>query len=641
MQFKHPELLYALFALLIPILVHLFQLRRFQKVAFTNVQFLKKVVLQTRKSSQLKKWLTLITRLLALAAIIIAFAQPFTANTTVIGKKTKTVIYLDNSFSMEARGPKGALLKRAVQELLSDIPEDQQFSLFTNTETYNAITKKDIQNDLLQLDYSSYQMPYSAAYLKASQMLGKTQETINRIILISDFQQKGQPFDLTNSNDSTISLVQLTPISNTNVAIDSLYLDRDEKNDLLLQVRLRSTGKDADNISLSFYNDQILLGKTAVNIKKNSTANATFKLNENSLTQGRVIINEPALNFDNKRYFTLNQPEKIKVITINEGDDKYLQNIYTSDEFKYTSYDLTNVNYNDFESANLIVLNELKEIPVSLTNSLKSFVDKGGFVVFVPAVNGTISSYNQFFTLTGNTRFYQKLIQEKKITTIQFSHPIYNGVFDKEVSNFQYPKVNSFYATQSSNAVLLYEDDSPFLFKQNNVLVFTASLSKGNSNFKNSPLIVPTLYKIGKLSLKVPEISYTIGKTNVFEVPISLSQDGVLRLESKDESIIPLQQSLPTKVRLTTDDVPTKAGIYAIMNDGKPIQYLGYNYDSSESNLQYHSLTTNATYQVYDSVSDLFEEIKEDATINELWKWFVIFALVFLLIEILLLKYLK
>ncbi|MGK0323583.1 MAG: hypothetical protein ACJAR4_001625, partial [Psychroserpens sp.] len=58
MQFKHPELLYALLLLIIPIIVHLFQLRKFKSVAFTNVQFLKELTIQTRKSSQIKKWLT-------------------------------------------------------------------------------------------------------------------------------------------------------------------------------------------------------------------------------------------------------------------------------------------------------------------------------------------------------------------------------------------------------------------------------------------------------------------------------------------------------------------------------------------------------------------------------------------------------
>ena len=77
MQFKHPELLYALILLVIPFIVHLFKLRRFQKEAFTNVKFLKKVVQENRKSNQLKKWLILTARTLALAFLILAFAQPF------------------------------------------------------------------------------------------------------------------------------------------------------------------------------------------------------------------------------------------------------------------------------------------------------------------------------------------------------------------------------------------------------------------------------------------------------------------------------------------------------------------------------------------------------------------------------------
>ena len=67
MQFAHPEILYALSALIIPILVHLFQLRRFKIQEFTNLAFLKIIKLQTRKSSTLKKWLVLSLRLLALS----------------------------------------------------------------------------------------------------------------------------------------------------------------------------------------------------------------------------------------------------------------------------------------------------------------------------------------------------------------------------------------------------------------------------------------------------------------------------------------------------------------------------------------------------------------------------------------------
>ena len=111
MQFKHPEILYFLFLLLIPILVHLFQFRKFKKEYFTNVRFLKSISIQTRKSSQLKKWLLLACRLLLLFCLILAFAQPFFDAKDSQNRSNETYIILDNSFSMQAKGKKGELLK--------------------------------------------------------------------------------------------------------------------------------------------------------------------------------------------------------------------------------------------------------------------------------------------------------------------------------------------------------------------------------------------------------------------------------------------------------------------------------------------------------------------------------------------------
>jgi hypothetical protein len=147
MQFKHPELLYFLFVLVIPILVHLFQLRRFKKEYFTNVQFLKELSIQTRKSSKIKKWLLLITRLLLLAALITAFAQPFFKAKESKNNSNEMYIVLDNSYSMQAKGNKGELLKRAIQELLENTTDNQTFSLITNNESYWNTDIKSIQKE--------------------------------------------------------------------------------------------------------------------------------------------------------------------------------------------------------------------------------------------------------------------------------------------------------------------------------------------------------------------------------------------------------------------------------------------------------------------------------------------------------------
>ena len=183
MQFKHPEILYFLFLLVIPILVHLFQLRRFKKEYFTNVKLLKELQIQTRKSSKIKKWLLLATRLLVLACLIFAFAQPFFKAKDTTNKGNELIILLDNSFSMQAKGAKGELLKRSIQELLEELPENQQFSLLSNSEVFWDTDIKSIQKEIQNLNYSA--MPFQLDYL-INQVETKKKNTKKDYVIITD-----------------------------------------------------------------------------------------------------------------------------------------------------------------------------------------------------------------------------------------------------------------------------------------------------------------------------------------------------------------------------------------------------------------------------------------------------------------------
>src|SRR5687768_6356730 len=100
MKFVHPEILYALSALSIPIIVHLFNFRRFKKVLFSNVEFLKEIKLETQSKSKIKHLLILLSRMIAMACIILAFAQPYipAGNSTTRPGDRAISIYLDNSF---------------------------------------------------------------------------------------------------------------------------------------------------------------------------------------------------------------------------------------------------------------------------------------------------------------------------------------------------------------------------------------------------------------------------------------------------------------------------------------------------------------------------------------------------------------
>ncbi|WP_179376939.1 BatA domain-containing protein [Winogradskyella wichelsiae] len=641
MQFKNPELLYALFLLIIPILIHLFQLRRFQKVEFTNVKFLKSVKLQTRKSSQLKKWITLLTRMLLLACAIIAFAQPFIPNTKDFNEKQETVIYLDNSFSMQAKGRNGTLFNEAIQDIINTLPEDETISLFTNDNTFRNTTVKTLKNDLIQLEYAPTQLNYSAAYLKGKQLFSKKSGATRNLILVSDFQQKDETLSF--EADSTIQLKLVQPKSTliSNVSIDSIFTTNATAETLDLNVKLSNQGDPLENISIAFFDNEILSSKSATAIDK--AAEVTFTIPYNKEVNGKLLIEDSSLQFDNVFYFNINSKPKIKVLTINEEtDDSFLKRIYTSDEFDFKSYNLSNLNFNLIPEQNLIILNELNVISNALKTALKTFQNDGGKLLVIPKKEIELNSYNQLFKEL-NINYYSNINKNlKRITSINYNHPLLANTFYAKVTNFQYPKVESSYVFNSnSNSVLSYEDGSPFLVGNKNSYVFSSSLNSENSNFKNSQLIIPVLYNLGLQSLKLSKLYYNIGASNSIAIQTSIGQDDILTLDDNNNSVIPLQKTYSKSVVLETQEFPKTAGILNVKNKNEVLQNLSFNYNRAESNLNYYNLNTLKNTNVTSRLETTINNIKSNTNVNALWKWFVIFALTFLIIEMLLLKYLK
>ena len=641
MQFKNPELLYALLLLIIPIIVHLFQLRKFKSVPFTNVQFLKELTIQTRKSSQIKKWLTLITRMLLLTCVIIAFAQPYISNSDSFNTKSETVIYLDNSFSMQSPSNNGSLLNTAIQDIIENIDENQQISIFTNDANFIKTSIKAIKNDLIKLKHSPNQLGYDAVVLKGKKIFSDDQNSIKNLVLVSDFQQKKE--NLTATKDSLINLkiVQLKPSNQSNITVDSVYISKTTVENIELTVRIKNQGDAIETLPVSLFNDDKLIAKTAVDIADEATT--SFTIPANSIFKGSLVIDDRNLQYDNILFFNIDQREKINVLAINDADDTFLQKIYTSDEFQYTASNFSALNYNTLELQNLIILNELDDIPNSLATALKSFTDNGGKLLVIPSNDIRVNNYNQLFNAYGLSSFGELNSVEKKITTINYSHPLLTNVFDKRVSNFQYPKVNTFYAnaTNAVSSILSFDDGSSFLAQSGNAYRFSAAIKTENSNFKNSPLIVPVLYKIGKQSLKTGDLYYTIGEENTIDIATQLQQDDILTLVNGEHSVIPLQQTYDNKVELITNTYPDIAGIVSVQNKATFIKNLSFNFDRSESNLYYFDTQNLSNTSLDNSVTSAISDIKSATNVNELWKWFVIFAVIFLIIEMLILKYLK
>src|SRR5580765_4773390 len=136
MSLVYPSFLWALSALAIPIIIHLFNFRRTTRIYFSNTRFLKQVKEETTQKRRLKQYLVLASRLLFLFFLVIAFAQPFLPAKEQLADQRNIVIYLDNSFSMSAPvSEKTRALDEAIRmatSILELFPSASKYQLITN-----------------------------------------------------------------------------------------------------------------------------------------------------------------------------------------------------------------------------------------------------------------------------------------------------------------------------------------------------------------------------------------------------------------------------------------------------------------------------------------------------------------------------
>ena len=641
MQFKHPELLYFLFVLVIPILVHLFQLRRFKKEYFTNVQFLKELSIQTRKSSKIKKWLLLITRLLLLAALITAFAQPFFKAKESKNSSNEMYIVLDNSYSMQAKGNKGELLKRAIQELLENIPENQIFSLITNNETYWNTDIKSIQKEIQNIGYSALPFQLESAMAKI-----KSRKSANNkdVIIITDaIGLKPKQLKSINENFNTYFINPKAEQKN-NIAIDSVYMNQSLNDFYEIGVSLKSFGEQDNAIPIGLYNNNKLVAKTLVKFEKPEIT-IKFTIPKKDFN-GYVSITDASLKYDNIFYFSITKPEKTNVISIGKTEKSgFLNRIYTPEEFNYSNSTIETLDYNSIENQDAIVLNELENLPQALVTNIKSFVEKGGNLVFIPSTESKIDETNRLLGSLGQIQIGKNQNTTKLITKIAFQHPLFQSVFEKKIDNFQYPNTKQNFEINAANPpILSYDDQSCFLTSIQNpvssVYVFAAPINKMNSNFQNSPLIVPIFYNMVQNNQKTGVNAITIGENQPFLIATDLSKDEILEVKNENDKFIPTQQIFNNKVKLQFNDYPIFAGNFGIYKKDEIVRNISFNYNRSESNLEEPQIQLS-DYKVVKSIETVFNSLLSDRSNNEIWKIFVILTLLFLFLEVLIQKLVK
>ncbi|MEP7169404.1 MAG: BatA domain-containing protein, partial [Bacteroidota bacterium] len=548
MRFVYPEFFFALSLIAIPIIIHLFNFRRFKKIYFTNVKFLKDIKEETTSRSKLKHLLVLLSRILAVSFLVFAFAQPFipVGNKSEVSNEKAISIYIDNSFSMESVAREGTLLdeaKKKAHEIAMPYKPSENFQLLTNDfeARHQRLINREEFLDLLD------QIKTSPATKNLSELISRQTDALNNsgaksklIYLISDYQKTSADFKKINPDSLTaINLIPLDVQPTGNIFIDSCWFSSPViqiNKPCELNVRIKNSSEnDAENISLKLIINGNQKSLAGVALKSNATVDTklNFTLSESGWQKGELSINDHPITFDDNLYFSFEVKQNLHLLCINKkSESPYIKALFTGDSyFILNNSNVEQIDYATLPKNNVVFLNELNSVSSGLANELKKYVTNGGTLVVFPDSAIDKNSYNTFLLSLNADSYNGVNTNEDKVDRLSTESAVYQNVFDekqKRGENIDLPVVQQHYefsgSTHSNRELIMkLQGGGSFLSKfesgKGNIYLFAVPLSGTFSNFVKHAVFVPTLYKIALLSEREQKLFNTIGREDGYELP--------------------------------------------------------------------------------------------------------------------------
>ncbi len=671
MHFLYPAFLFALLSLAIPVLVHLFNFRRYQKVYFSNVQFLKEIQEQQSSRRNLKERLILVARLLALFFLVLAFARPYISNhnNTNAGAQRTISVFLDNSYSMQTLNREGSLLdeaKRRAKEIVSAYSMNDRFQLLTQDfeGRHQRLLSREEFNDAVDAVKISPRSRSLQQIIDRQQNLLTMQPGAGRSIdIISDFQKNivnGQPLRV--DTGLHITLVQLSANTPANVAVDSVWLlsaiHRPGETEKLVVKLHNYAGEDAVKIPLKLYinGEQKALGGFTLKARSVQNDTLTFSGLKPGWQRGEITLQDNPVTFDNQFYFSFNVKQQMQVLLIDGGTfNPYLKAVFGTDQFfNARRVPDGNVDYAGLSTYPLIAISDIKAISAGLSQQLKTYVSKGGTLAVFPAIDADLASYKSFLQQMG-AAYPEKLVAENiKVQTLNLQNPVFKNIFEDFPSNPDLPVIKKYFQLSTSSGsnenLMQLQGGQAFWAGYNSgkgkVYVAAVPLNEDFSNLPRHALFVPIMFRIALLSGHDQPLFYSLGHDETVETaPVQSSEKQLLKLVKGKQSIIPDVKQQEGSTLLYVSDQLQETGLYELKKQDSIVSVMAFNDNRSESDLSYYSAAElnkiipdkgNVIAATKGSVKDIVSQADFGV---QLWKLCIILALIFLAAEILLTRY--
>jgi len=681
MTFLRPEFLNGLFAIAIPLIIHLFNFRRHKKLYFSDISRLKTITTNTRKKQKLKHLVVLALRILSILFIVLALAGPIPnqqVGSNVQSSKILT-IYVDNSYSMLSEGINGRLFESARQEALNIInqnPDNANFIILSNSAVVSnmrLLDKEAAISAIEEMNVSSDAKETSQLINERNRILSKTNQKGNTTYLISDFQSNST--DIENIASDTISnyiFLPLTHLNNKNIYISDCEIDSPEMLagkviDISVNIK-NDSDTDYEKVPVKLILNDQQKAVVGVDIPAGNTrkVNLNFTVSEPGWYNGVVEVEDFPITFDDKLNFALQVVPNIEILILgNNGKNNYLGQFYSSDEvFSVKVMDFRSIDVNKLRNNDLIILNSIPNISSGLIIQLEQTIMDGGNVLYIPPGEENIDNIELFLTKLniGSTSGIDTT--STRVTRLKLSSPLFAESIVSIPQNAELPTINKHYKYSfpansgvETLASLLSGDD--FLSKKDigsgQLYILSTGLDFSYGNFPSQLLFSPIMHGVASKRRNDNQLYYTLGETKVINLTTGNIAAGdnpfTLISSTTGQEIIPGQKFNNNTLTLDMGNIELQNDFYQLRNIDTTTHVLAFNFNRDESEMIFYntsqieeicSKSGLKNYKVFDITDPGYKEVinalqKE----SDFWKLFIIFALFTLLFEIFVLRFWK
>lgn len=695
MTFLNPLVLLGLAAAAIPLIIHLFNFRRPRRVDFSTLAFLKELEKTTMQRVRIKQWLLLLLRTLALACLVLAFARPTLTGglATLGGRATSSVaIVVDNSLSMTLRDAQGEYLQQARDFAAAVVDQTSQGDeVYVLTTAHDAsISPSPYQNRSPALDAVA-EITARPGAGTAAQALGRAAgllaEATNlnkEVYLISDLQRSTfvDSVAVAVPEDVRVFLLPVGDRTYANIGVTGVQVASriiEVGQPVRLEATLVNYGTEpVEDYVASVFLDGERVAQAAADLAPEvpTTVSFTVTPQQRGWLSGTVQVEDDAFEYDNLRYFTMNVPERRRVLIVRgEGQQTDYVNLALSPElaqgrvaFEQETIPETALAATVLGAYEAVILVGPRTLSSGEVEALSRYVEEGGGVLFFPSADASAQDYNALFAGLGGGQFSGfsgSLGAGRAVASfdrVDLEHPLFEGVFERRGPGAEvqverpdvYHAMN--YSPSTGNEQTLIELSNGFPFLQEirhgrgvTLLAAVAPVTAW-SDVPVRGLFIPLLYR---------SMYYLSSGESITGEQLTVGEAGELRLAgvSDTQSLYvvgpdgveyrPAQRNLFGVMLLQIEaGAAGLPGIYDVRAGETLVRRIAYNLDSRESDLQAFSPsdaearlseTAGVDVRVLDAAgqgaAQLVQALEAERRGIEIWNVFLGLALIFLVAE--------